>query len=71
MLTGMIMAFVLNVSPEDVQVLGKALGELPYKEAAPIVRKLDEQLREQQKPQPPHTPAPLPDLKPAPEGEPK
>ena len=44
--------FVLNVTAEDVHILGKALGELPYREAAPIARKLDEQLREQQKPAP-------------------
>jgi len=45
-----LLLFTLNVSPEEVNVLGKALGEMPFKEAAPLVRKLDDQLREQQKP---------------------
>lgn len=42
--------FTLTISEQDVQVLGQALGELPFKVAAGVITKINQQLMEQQKP---------------------
>ncbi len=38
---------ILTVDQQDLTVLSQALGELPYKLAAPIVDKLNKQIQEQ------------------------
>jgi hypothetical protein len=45
----------LNISHEDLQAIGRALDDRPYKEAAPIIQRLNQQIQSQAKP-----PAPLP-----------
>ena len=42
--------FLLKLAPADLSVLDKALQEMPYKLAAPLVAKINAQIREQQHP---------------------
>lgn len=43
------MTFTLQLTTQDLDVIGKALGELPYKMVGPLIAKVDAQLVEQQK----------------------
>lgn len=51
--------FTLKLTAAEVQTVGKALDELSYKEAAPVIQKLREQIIQQQTPPKPVA-APLP-----------
>lgn len=42
--------YVLKLAPLDVELIGKALGGLPFNEAAPIIQKLRQQIVDQQQP---------------------
>lgn len=42
----------LTLSPEMVQVIGRALGAQPYDAVAPVIVELQKQINEQQKQQP-------------------
>lgn len=42
--------FRLTVTPAELNVIGVALGERPYREVAPLLAKLDAQLKEQRAP---------------------
>lgn len=39
-----------TVTPQELTILAQALGERPYREAAPLIAKLEAQLQEQRKP---------------------
>jgi len=52
------MNFNLNVTVEEVQIIGAALGKLPYADVRALIEKLNVQLNEQQ-----------PNQEPAPEKE--
>jgi hypothetical protein len=39
--------FTIELEPDEVSVLGKALRELPFREAAPLIKRIDEQLMKQ------------------------
>lgn len=43
------MEYKLVLNEQDLQVLNMAIGELPFKVAAPLVQKLNVQLAEQNK----------------------
>ncbi len=43
--------FTLTFTRQDIEMLGRALGQLPYAAVAPLIAKLDAQLAEQQKPE--------------------
>ncbi len=53
------MKFTLTITHEQLLILDRALAELPYKVAAPLVAELNEQIKSQQTPQVVHdiTPA--------------
>ena len=38
-----------TVTPQELGILAQALGERPYREAAPLIAKLEAQLQEQRK----------------------
>lgn len=40
--------YLLKLTPADIAVLDRALQEMPYRLAAPLVDKLNAQIREQQ-----------------------
>lgn len=40
----------LKVTPADVEVIGRALGKLPFDDVAQLIQKLRAQILEQQKP---------------------
>lgn len=40
--------FTLVVTPQELGVIAQALGDRPYREAAPLLQKLEAQIREQQ-----------------------
>lgn len=42
--------YILTVSAAEVGVIGAALGARPYAEVAPLLNKLNDQIREQDKP---------------------
>ena len=42
--------YVLKITPQELDLLGKALGGLPYNNVAPLLQKLRSQVVEQQKP---------------------
>ncbi len=42
----------LELTTQEVQVIGEALGNAPYRVAAPILKKLQEQINAQQQPEP-------------------
>jgi hypothetical protein len=44
--------FNLKLTPDEVTIVGKGLEERPFKEAAPLMQKLREQIMQQQKPVP-------------------
>ncbi len=57
--------FNLTVTMEDLQVIGNALDDLPFKKAAPIIQKLNQQIQAQQTPPTrPATLIPVPTPKP-------
>jgi hypothetical protein len=37
----------LTVTPQDIGIIGTALGDRPYREAMPLIRKLNEQIAAQ------------------------
>lgn len=43
-------AFTFIVTPNEVGIIAQGLGTVPYKDAAPLLKKLDEQLAAQSKP---------------------
>lgn len=44
------MEYTITVTEEDLGVIVRALMERPYREAAPLLGRLDAQIAEQQKP---------------------
>ena len=44
------MTYKLELTEQDLQILSAALGEIPFKIAAPLVDKLNKQITEQQQP---------------------
>lgn len=50
----------LKVTTEDVNVIGKALGKMPFDEVAGLIQKLREQIMQQQKPAEVPVPTPRP-----------
>ena len=44
------MEFTIKLTPQEIQIIGNALGERPFKEVGALIAKLDAQLAEQQKP---------------------
>lgn len=42
--------FTFTLTTEDLQVIGKALDERPFKEAAPLIQKLNTQIQTQTAP---------------------
>lgn len=54
----------LKLTPQEVAILGEALGEMKFKQAAPLVSKLQQQINEQLKPPEPAQ-APEPPKQPA------
>lgn len=51
--------FNLTVTPEELQIIGSALEELPFKKSAPLMNKLNQQVQSQVNPVP--TPKPKPE----------
>lgn len=51
--------FDLKVTQEELQIIGKALDERPFKEAAPLIQKLNQQIQTQMRPV-----APVPPVQP-------
>lgn len=41
-------SYTLTITPQDVSVLGRALGNMPYNEVSALITKLDGQVRSQQ-----------------------
>ena len=44
------MTYKIELTEQDLQVLNMGIGEIPFKLAAPLVDKLNQQIAEQQKP---------------------
>ena len=44
------MIYKIELTEQDLQVLNMAIGEIPFKLAAPLVDKLNKQIAEQQRP---------------------
>ena len=44
------MIYKIELTEQDLQVLNMAIGEIPFKLAAPLVDKLNKQIAEQQQP---------------------
>lgn len=44
------MTYKIELTEQDLQVLNMAIGEIPFKIAAPLVDKLNKQIAEQQQP---------------------
>lgn len=44
------MEYTIKLTGEDLGVIWKALGNLPYSQVAPLVWRLQEQINEQDKP---------------------
>ena len=42
------MTYKIELTEQDLQILSAALGEIPFKIAAPLVEKLNKQIAEQQ-----------------------
>ena len=42
------MEYKITLTEQDLQILSAALGEIPFKIAAPLVEKLNKQIAEQQ-----------------------
>ena len=42
------MKYTIELSPQDLQVVGNALGQRPYAEVAQVVAKIDRQVMAQQ-----------------------
>lgn len=58
--------FKLTVTSEDLQIIGTALDDLPFKKAAPLIQKLNQQIQMQTTPPAkPDTSVPIPTPKPA------
>lgn len=53
--------FTLTVTSEELQVIGKALEELPFKQSAPMMNKLNTQVQSQINPTPRAEPIPKPE----------
>jgi hypothetical protein len=49
------MTIKLELTEQDIQILSAALGEIPFKLAAPLVDKLNKQIAEQQTTSQPET----------------
>jgi hypothetical protein len=49
---------IFKLTPDEANIVGMALGELPYKISAPVIAKLQAQAAEQEKPA--ETPVPDP-----------
>lgn len=57
-------SFTFNLTVEDIQIIGKALDERPFKEVAPIIQKLNTQIQNQPvKEKEQATPQPSPPVK--------
>lgn len=39
--------YTLTVTSQEVQILGQALGEMPYKTSQPVIQKLNDQITKQ------------------------
>lgn len=53
--------FTLKLSASELDIVGKALEEIPFKTAAPLMQKLRQQIMEQQTPpKPVAAPVPVP-----------
>lgn len=39
----------LKLTPEQLNIIGQALGEIPYRAAAPVIRVIEAQIAEQTK----------------------
>lgn len=50
----------LRVTNDEINVIGKSLGKLPFDEVAPIIQKLRTQIAEQQMPKADAVPVPKP-----------
>lgn len=37
----------LRLTPEQLNIIGQALGEIPYRAAAPVIRAIETQINEQ------------------------
>ena len=44
------MTYKIELTEQDLQILSAALGEIPFKIAAPFVEKINKQIAEQQQP---------------------
>lgn len=49
--------FTLKVTPAEINVIGEALGFMPYSKAAPLIQKLQVQVNAQSQPPAPVEPA--------------
>lgn len=56
--------FTLSVTAGDIGVIAQGLGTMPYKDAAPLLKKLDEQLAAQSKPPEQKPVEPVPHIEP-------
>lgn len=45
----MLSEYILKLTSQELQILGLALGELPFKQSAPLINKLQTQIQEQEK----------------------
>ena len=48
--------FEIKVNNKDIELIGKALGKLPFEEVAPLFQKLQVQIQQQNMPKPPVEP---------------
>ena len=44
------MTYKIELTEQDLQILSAALGEIPFKIAAPLVDKINKQIAEQEQP---------------------
>lgn len=49
--------FMLEITAADLQIIGAALEQLPFKSSAPVIQRLNEQLKKQAEPAQPAAPA--------------
>lgn len=42
------MDYVLTLTLQEIQTLGTGLGELPFKQSAPLITKIQTQIKEQE-----------------------
>ncbi len=52
------MEYSIKLTEQELNILSAALVELPFKVAAPLVAKINQQIAEQQKPAPAEKPKP-------------